>query len=121
MPDKTQQQRAWINIAAILIMMGLLIGLSLYAVRSKDFSVFGYWLPLAIAIALVAMKWAWPKIPGYQLAMLGLSVASIHFGMEHFGPFASLLSEYVLEAVCVFGFGAFWVRRGYLSKEANRW
>lgn len=121
MKENTPQRRAWIIAAATLLIAVLLIGLGGYVVTSKQPSLLAYWIPLTFAIALIAIKLAWPKIPAYQLALLYISAVVIHIGMEHYGPPANLLSEFVLEFVCSGVFGAFWVHRGYCSKEANHW
>jgi hypothetical protein len=121
MTHRTAKQRAWINIAATILILGLAIGLSWYGIRHPDTSLFALWVPVTVTLALFAVKLAWPRIPGYQVALLAVIALATHYALEHLGPPAMLVSELAMQVVCAAIFGSYWVRKGYISREANRW
>ena len=88
--------------------------------------VYEYAFPVLLTICLVGIKWAAPAIPLLQIVVLIVLLFLIHYlvdwlvAAEHLPPLA-LLGDKVVEVVCVFGFGAFWVRRGYIPASANHW
>ncbi len=99
---------------------GALFGL--YALLSGNFHVFELLVPVLLTIAIFGMHFAAKAIPWWQLVSAGAVIWLIHFGSElvHIAPIA-ILGEKIVEIVCVFGFGTYWVRKGYLPKNRNRW
>lgn len=93
---------------------------SYFALSCGNTAPFNYLLPVLLLIALFGMRCAAPRIPWLQLLLAVVSVAIIHLVAEYVLPFA-LVSEKVIEIVCVGCFGAYWVWKGYLPKERNRW
>lgn len=77
-------------------------------------------IPILLLEALFVMKWAAPLVPWKQVAIATAVVLAIHFVAEHVTPLL-FVSEKIIEIVCVAGFGAMWVRRGYMPSAANRW
>lgn len=110
-------------IAVFLTTLAVLLtaaGFGVHSLKGGGTSSFEYLLPTLFVIVLVGMKLAAPRIPWLQVTALVVVVFIIHLVAEHFIPLM-LVAERVIEAVCVLGFGAYWVAKGYLPRESNRW
>jgi len=93
---------------------------TIYALLNQSFALFQIMLPILFVEALLTMKWAAPLIPWKQAIMASVTVLLIHFIAEHFVP-VLLVAEKIIELVCVAGFGAKWLRQGFIPVEANKW
>lgn len=77
---------------------------------------------LLIIGAVLVTKWAATDIHWAQVGLCCLVILGVHFVGAHFtwAP-AYLIADKLIEAICILGFGTYWVKRGYLPKSANRW
>jgi len=110
-------------IAVLITTIAVLLTVACFAAHSLmggGTSSFEYLLPTLFVIVLVGTKLAAPRIPWLQVAALALVVFGIHLAAEHFIPLM-LIAERVIKAVCILGFGTYWVAKGYLPRESNRW
>jgi hypothetical protein len=110
-------------IAVLLTTLAILLttaGFAFHSLMGGGTSSFEYLLPTLFVIALIGMKLAAPRIPWPQLALLVVAVFGIHLLAEHLLPLM-LIAEKLIEIVCVLGFGAYWVAKGYIPRESNRW
>ena len=90
------------------------------------YSAFSLVIPILMIIAVLGMKWAAPKIPLCQAALVGLTVLASHFLMDRiitfFGqPILIYLDDLIVSFICVMYFGSRWVRKGYMPPASNFW
>jgi hypothetical protein len=111
------------SIVVLLTTLAILLsaaGAAYHSLMGGGSSSYEYLLPIWFVILLLGGKLAAPRIPWLQIAALVVVVFGVHFFGEHFPPFM-LVDEKITEVICVFGFGAYWVAKGYISKETIRW
>ncbi|WP_262964292.1 hypothetical protein [Methylobacter psychrophilus] len=104
-----------------LAVLATAAGGSIYSLAAAGgVSLYKYLFQVLLLIVLVGLKLAAPKLPWFQCALAVSVVFVIHVVAEHVQPLI-LIAEKVIEVVCVAGFGVFWVKKGYIPKESNRW
>lgn len=94
-----------------------------YRALNGDSYLLAFAIPILLCVCLVGMKFAAPRIPWLQLALAMVSVFVINSIFDCFSaslPPIALLADKVIMFFCVFGFGAFWVKKGYIPASANR-
>ena len=79
-------------------------------------------VPALIIGATLVTKWAAPSIPWLQTAACCFVILMVHIAAEltEWLP-AVVMADKVIEVSCVLGFGAYWVKRGYIPRWANQW
>ncbi|MGV6489025.1 hypothetical protein [Stenotrophomonas bentonitica] len=108
-----------------LVLSVLLVGLG-YVGLFHTQAIYAYGFPALLTVCLIGMKWAAPVIPMKELVVLvvlifALSSLANWAGAEYSAYPVIYLADKVVAAVCFLGFGAHWVRRGYIPAAANRW
>ena len=107
---------ATLLIAATMVYLG-------YRAINGDSSLLRYAFPILLCVCLIGMKFAAPKIPWLQLILaMGpvFIINLIFYFLSGSLPPIALIADKIIMFVCVFGFGASWVRNGYIPAAANR-
>lgn len=120
MSDSNPSFRPIIVFLTTLAILLTAAGFAFHSLLGGGTSSFEYLLPTLFVIVLIGMKLSAPRIPRLQLALLVGVVFGIHLLAEHLLPLM-LVAEKLIEIVCVLGFGAYWVVKGYIPRESNRW
>ncbi|MFC5441568.1 hypothetical protein [Rhodanobacter ginsenosidimutans] len=97
-----------------------------YVSLSTTYSAYPLAIPILTVIAVLGMKWAAPKLPPGQAALVGLTVLAIHFLLDWIitalgQPLLIYLGDLIVSVVCVGYFGSRWVKQGYIPSASNFW
>ena len=116
------QFRPRVIFATTLITLAVVVAFALYGISHTGSDHYKYLFPLLVVVWLIGAKFAAPAIPLIQVIVAGFAIVLIHIGAEltHWPP-ALIVGEKIIEGVCVLGFGAYWVRKGYIPGSANHW
>ncbi len=105
------------------------IGLSAALVAYQSFStgieVYKYLPYIWGAVVTVGIKFTAPRVPFSEAILCIVSALALNFLcgflFSAVSPFFYFVEGAAIEALCVLGFGARWVRKGYIPPWANRW
>lgn len=84
-------------------------------------------IPAMLLVFTVGLKLAAPRLPWGQATTAGATILVVHFGIEHLAlhwlhfPPMIIAGEYVIQAICIYGFGRYWITKGYTPDWANWW
>lgn len=114
--------RPWAIYVTTIVTIIVVIGFSWYGLSHAGNAPYEFLFPTLIFVWLIGAKLAAPKLPWMQVVLAGTVIIIVHFGIEafHFVP-ANFIGEKIIQAICVLGFGAYWVRRNYIPSSANYW
>lgn len=110
-----------IRITCVVISFVAVIGSLIWfgtSISSSQF--FKYLFLVLFLIALVGMKFSAPQIPWWQFILAMAAIGVIHTVGEYVFPLI-FFAEIAIDFICVFCFGNYWVKEGYLPKWSNRW
>lgn len=105
------------------------IGLSTALVAYQSFSigmeVYKYLPYVWGAVVTVGIKFTAPRVPLSEAMLCIVLALALNylcgFLFSSVSPFFYFVEGVAIEALCVLGFGARWVRKGYIPPWANRW
>lgn len=103
-----------------LLMMLTAVVFGSWALATASVRPYQFMIPVLMIEALLVIKWAAPDLPSKQLAFAVGLILIIQFLSDQI-PILNPLFDKLIQLMCVAGFGASWVRRGYIPKSANRW
>lgn len=116
--------RTWAIKLTVLVESLVLLGFC-WLILKYGINLFSWITPVLFCVAVAGMKLAAPRIPQGQLLTLLVFVIAIPllttFLGKHLSPLFFFTSDIVIPLACVFGFGAYWVKQGYIPAAANRW
>lgn len=108
--------------AATFALAILLVAFGIYGFKHPKSEHWHFFVPCGIAISLVGIKFAAPRLPWGHVFSAGVVIWLVHFAIEKSHNVAlHIVGEVLFEAICVIGFGAYWVRKGYIPAFSNRW
>jgi hypothetical protein len=98
------------------------IGFAFYFLKTGN-NILDWLFPVMLGLALFGMKLAAPSIPWFQLVLaLGIVFFTSNV-LDELALKANLLfffaGKIVIPAVCVLGFGRYWVKRRYIPHWSN--
>jgi len=105
--------------------LGLVVAMvAIYSISSGT-PLYKYFAYIAFPIIVTGMKLAAPRIPLLEalvcVAVIFLINVFVSYLFANHSPIFLFLGEILIPVICVFGFGARWVYKGYLPSNANQW
>jgi hypothetical protein len=110
------------NLVTLLVVQFVVVFFAWLGLHYQTTEHFEALIPVLLIITMIGQRFAAPAIPWMQLVLLCFIILGVHLLVEliHSAPIF-LLVDYVLEGLCVYGFGHSWVKKGYIPHEANHW
>lgn len=110
-----------LTVAAI----GFSTALVAYQSLSTGIDIYKYLPHIWSAVVAVGIKLTAPRVPFWEAILCLASALAVNYQCSYLFTAVSPLFHFVggigVEALCILGFGARWVRKGYIPPWANRW
>lgn len=105
--------------------IGLSTAVVAYQSLSIGMGIYEYLPYIWCAVIAVGIKLAAPRVPFLEAILCMVSAFAVNYLCSYLftsvSPLFHFVEGVVIEALCVLGFGAHWVRKGYIPPWANRW